>query len=158
MRWNLKYAIRSYISGSMWLVPLFAVLFYVVFQRITYAIGAWLLRTGRLDASRRRSSACPMAGARSLLETVVTLNLSFLVFTFGSLLVAIQVAGGQYTPRIIATTLLRDNVIRFTVGCFVFTMVFALRVLTRMDETVHQFNTFIAAVARDGSRSWSFSI
>ena len=30
---------------------------------------------------------------------------------FGSLLVAIQVASGQYTPRIIATTLLRDNVL-----------------------------------------------
>ena len=81
-----------------------------------------------------------------MLETVVTMNLSFLVFTFGSLLVAIQVAGGQYTPRIIATTLLRDNVIRFTVGCFVFTMVFALRVLTRMDETVDQFNTFLAGL------------
>ena len=49
MRWNLKYAIRSYISASMWLVPLSAMLFYMVFQRITYAIGAWLLRTGRLD-------------------------------------------------------------------------------------------------------------
>jgi len=34
-------------------------------------------------------------------ETVVTLNLSFLVFTFGSLLVAIQVAGGHYTHGII---------------------------------------------------------
>jgi hypothetical protein len=32
------------------------------------------------------------------------------VFTFGSLLVAIQVAGGQYTPRIIAATLLRKMV------------------------------------------------
>ena len=38
-----------------------------------------------------------------MLATVVTANLSFLVFTFSSLLVAIQVAGGQYTPRIIAT-------------------------------------------------------
>ena len=82
-----------------------------------------------------------------MLETIVTINLSFLVFTFGSLLVAIQVAGGQYTPRIIATTLLRDNAIRFTVGYFVFTLLFTLRVLTRMgDETVHQFNTFIAAM------------
>ena len=65
-----------------------------------------------------------------MLETIVTLNLSFVVFTFGSLLVAIQVAGGQYTPRIIATTLLRNNAIRFTVGYFVFTLLFTLRVLT----------------------------
>ena len=145
MRWNRKYAIKSYIRGSMWVVPLVAVVLYWVFHRITQAIGAWLVQTGRLD-ERTAFFGLSTAGARSLLETAVTLNLSFLVFTFGSLLVAIQVAGGQYTPRIIATTLLRDNVIRFTVGCFVFTLVFALRVLTRMDETVDQFNTFIAAM------------
>ena len=145
MRWNQKYAIKSYIRGSMWVVPLVAVVLYWVFHRITQAIGAWLVQTGRLD-EKTAFFGLSTAGARSLLETAVTLNLSFLVFTFGSLLVAIQVAGGQYTPRIIATTLLRDNVIRFTVGCFVFTLVFALRVLTRMDETVDQFNTFIAAM------------
>jgi len=145
MRWNTKYAIRSYISGSMWLVPLFALLLYTVFHRITYAIGGWMLESGYINAETS-FFGLSMAGARSMLETVVTLNLSFLVFTFGSLLVAIQVAGGQYTPRIIATTLLRDNVIRFTVGCFVFTLVFALRVLTKMDETVHQFNTWIAVM------------
>ena len=44
------------------------------------------------------------------------------MFTLGSLLVAIQVAGGQLTPRIIATTLLRNNVIRFAVGLFAFTL------------------------------------
>jgi uncharacterized membrane protein len=145
MRWNLNYAIKSYISHSMWLVPFFALLLYTVFQRVTYALGAWLLQTGWLD-EKTSFFGLAMAGARSMLETVITLNLSFLVFTFGSLLVAIQVAGGQYTPRIIATTLLRDNVIRFTVGFFVFTLVFALRVLSRMDEMVHQFNTWIAVI------------
>ena len=145
MRWNLKYAIRSYVSHSMWLVPFFALLLYTVFQRAMYALGAWLLRTGRID-EKTSFFGLAMSGARSMLETVVTMNLSFLVFTFGSLLVAIQVAGGQYTPRIIATTLLRDNVIRFTVSYFIFTLLFALRVLTRMDEIVHQFNTFIAGM------------
>ncbi|CAN7611690.1 hypothetical protein [Mesorhizobium sp. LjNodule214] len=42
--------------------------------------------------------------------------LTFIVFTFGSLLVAVQIAGGQMTPRIMAATLLRDNAIRFSVG------------------------------------------
>ena len=42
------------------------------------------------------------------LQTIITLTLSFLVFTFGSILVAIQVASGQLTPRIIATALLRE--------------------------------------------------
>ena len=62
MRWNLKYAIRSYISGSMWLVPVFAVLFYMVFHRITYAIGAWLLQTRRPDETNAfRMSGCSHA-------------------------------------------------------------------------------------------------
>jgi uncharacterized membrane protein len=90
--------------------------------------------------------ALPLAGARSLLETLITLNLSFLVFTFGSLLVAIQVAGGQYTPRIIATTLLRDNAIRTVVGVFVFTLAFCVRVLARMKDTVDQLDLFVAGL------------
>lgn len=145
MPWNRRYAIKSYIRASLWLVPFFALLAYWVVSRITHGIEGWLLRTGRIDETAFHGLS--MAGARSVLETIVTLNLSFLVFTFGSLLVAIQVAGGQYTPRIIATTLLRDNAIRFTVGYFVFTLLFAVRVLASMGgETVHQFNTFIAGV------------
>jgi uncharacterized membrane protein len=145
VRWNLKSATKHYVTGSMWLVPVFALLFYQLFVQITFAFEAWLLRTGRIDETSALLGLSP-TGARSMLETAVTLNLSFLVFTFGSLLVAIQVAGGQYTPRIIATTLLRDNVIRSTVGCFVFTLVYALRVLTRMDGNVQQFNTFLAVL------------
>ena len=136
---------RSYITGAMWPVPLLAILVYQLFHTAIYALNAWLVRIGLLD-EQTAFFALSSAGARSLLETAISANLSFLVFTFGSLLVAIQVAGGQYTPRIIATTLLRDNVIRFTVGLFVFTLVFALRVLTRMDETVPQLDTFVAAI------------
>jgi hypothetical protein len=43
-----------------------------------------------------------------LYNAIITLTLSCIVFTLGSLLAAIQIAGGQYTPRIIATTLLRN--------------------------------------------------
>ncbi|MHC1727242.1 MAG: DUF2254 domain-containing protein [Syntrophobacteraceae bacterium] len=146
MQWNRRYVIKSYIRASLWLVPFFAVVLYVVFHRITYGIGGWLLRTGQID-EKTAFFGLTMVGARSALDTIVTLNLSFLVFTFGSLLVAIQIAGGQYTPRIIATTLLRDNAIRFTVGYFVFTMLFTVRVLNKMGgEIVHQFNTFIAVM------------
>ena len=126
LRWDRKYVIMSYIRSSLWLVPFFAVLAYMAVTRITFSIGRWLLQNGLIDESTD-FLGLSMAGARTMLETIVTLNLSFVVFTFGSLLVAIQVAGGQYTPRIIATTLLRDNAIRCTVGYFVFTLLFTLR-------------------------------
>jgi uncharacterized membrane protein len=146
MRWNRQYLLKSYIRASLWLTPFLAILLYLVVTRITHRIGNWMLITGNID-EKTALLGLSMVGARSLLETIITTNISFLVFTFGSLLVAIQVAGGQYTPRIIATTLLRDNAIRLTVGYFVFTLLFAMRVLNRMGgEVVHQFNTFIAAV------------
>ena len=85
-----------------------------------------------------------MLGTQSILETIITLMLTFIVFTFGSLLVAIQVAGGQLTPRIIATTLLGDNAIRFTVGLFTFTLLFATGVLARLETTVPPGIGFIA--------------
>jgi len=78
------------------------------------------------------------AGSIAAMDTIVTLMVSFTVFTFGSMLVAIQVAGGQLTPRIIATTLLRDNAIRFTVGLFVFTLLFAAGTRARIGDDIPQ--------------------
>ena len=113
-------------------------------------VGA-LDRSAPLDSARARPRARPacarplarMAAVRAgplrravALPHQITLTLSFVVFTFGSLLVAIQVAGGQLTPRIIATTLLRDNVVRYSVGLFVFTLVFAVMALDRLDKVV----------------------
>ena len=85
-------------------------------------------------------------GARGMVNAIITLSLSFIVFTFGSLLIAIQVASGQYTPRIIATTLLRNNVIRYTVGLFVFTFVFEIKALNQTETVVPQLILFVAGL------------
>jgi len=143
MTWNRWYSLKSYIKSALWIVPLIALLFFMVFSRVTHGIESWLWRSGLIDQTTS-FMGYGMSGARSTLETIITLNMSFIVFTFGSLLVAIQVAGGQYTPRIIATTFLRDNAIRYSVGFFVFTLLFSLRTLNQMNETVHQFNMFIS--------------
>jgi uncharacterized membrane protein len=101
------------------------------------ALDAWL---------HWRLSGLAPAGATALYQTVITMTLSFLVFTFGSLLVAIQVAGGQLTPRIIATTLLRNNVVRYSVGLFVFTLVFAVQALNRQEASVAELVSLVTAV------------
>jgi hypothetical protein len=145
MQWNRRYVRRSYVSGSMWVVPLVALLLYAVFHRLVNALGNYLVEQGWASESVS-FLGLSATGARVQLELFITLNLSFIVFTFGSLLVAIQVAGGQYTPRIIATTLLRDNVIRTIVGVFLFTLAFAVRVLTRMEDTVKQLDVLVAGM------------
>jgi uncharacterized membrane protein len=86
------------------------------------------------------------AGAQALLQAVTTATLSFVVFTFGSMLIAIQVASGQLTSRIIATTLLRNDVVRYTVGLLVFTFFFAVSALDRTATTVPQLVLFVTAV------------
>jgi uncharacterized membrane protein len=86
------------------------------------------------------------SGGQAMLQTVTTMTLSFIVFTFGSLLVAIQVASGQLTPRVIATTLLRDNVVRYTVGLFVFSLLFAISVNNRIEGTGDQLVLVVAGV------------
>ena len=139
MSWKQRYKIRSYLRSSLWIIPVLAGMAERVFRVIVEMIEA---RTGWvwLDLG--------IGGAKALASTVITLSLSFVVFTFGSLLVAIQVASGQYTPRIIATTLLRDNVIRYTVALFVFTLLFSIRAINRIENSVPQL--FVCMIATLG--------
>ncbi|MGB8341807.1 MAG: DUF2254 domain-containing protein [Chthoniobacterales bacterium] len=139
MSWKLRNRIRSYLRSSLWIIPVFAGMAERIFRAIVQVIEAhtgWAWFDLGID------------GARALCNTVITLSLSFVVFTFGSLLVAIQVASGQYTPRVIATTLLRDNVIRYTVALFVFTLLFAVRAVNRLEGSVPQL--FLCVVASLG--------
>lgn len=81
-----------------------------------------------------------------MFQAAVSATLTFIVFTFGSLLVAVKVAGGQLTPRIIATILLRDRVVTYTVGLFIFTLLFALSAQDRLGASVNQLVAFLVAV------------
>jgi uncharacterized membrane protein len=137
MTWNRWYAVRSYVRSSLWVVPFIAMLLEQIALRIAIAI----------DSRLNWVPIWPLteAGTTAAMQTIITLTLSFLVFTFGSMLVAIQVASGQLSPRIIATTLLRDNVIRGTVGLFVFTMLFAIGAVSRPDSTAPRLLIWISA-------------
>ena len=137
MTWNRRYQVKSYLRSSLWVIPLVA----LPLQQVAWA----LART--LDTRLAwKGLGLGVTGAQAMFNAVITFTLSFIVFTFGSLLIAIQVAGGQYTPRIIATTLLRDNVIRYTVGLFVFTFLFAIKALNRTETTVHQLVAFVTGL------------
>ena len=135
MTWNRRYQVKSYIRSALWIIPFVALLLEQVAGKLASTLDAHLAWKGL---------GFGVDGAQALLNAIITLTLSFIVFTFGSLLVAIQVASGQYTPRIIATTLLRDNVIRYTAGLFVSTFLFRIRDLGRTETTVHQFIAFVA--------------
>jgi uncharacterized membrane protein len=137
MTWKRRYRLKSYLRSSLWIVPVAAVAVEQVFAAIVHGLDARLnLTLGGYGPD----------GAKAVCNAVITLALSFVVFTFGSLLVAIQVASGQYTPRIIATTLLRDDVIRYTVGLFVFSLLFAVKALNHIETKVPQLVTLVTGI------------
>ena len=133
--WNNIYRTTSYLRSALWVVPFIAILLVLIVAPILRWVDTWL---------GWRLAGLTVQGAQYLFQSVISLTLSFMVFTFGSLLVAIQVASGQLTPRIIATTLLRNNVVRYSVGLFVFTLVFAIVGLDRL-EKVNEIVTFVTA-------------
>jgi uncharacterized membrane protein len=137
MNWNRLYGIRSYLKSSLWVVPFIAIPLELIATRLFHWVDA------RLGWSFLDYTA---TGARALLEAIVTVTLSFMVFTFASLLVAIQVASAQMTPRIIATTLLRNDVVRYAVGLFMFTLMFALSAQNKLETDVHQLVIFLTAL------------
>jgi uncharacterized membrane protein len=137
LTWGRLYRTTSYLKSALWTVPLVAIALELLLSPLIHALDTW---------QRWNLSHLELAGATALYQTVITMTLSFLVFTFGSLLVAIQVAGGQLTPRIIATILLRNNVVRYSVGLFVFSLVFAVGALNRQVESVHELVATVTGI------------
>ena len=137
MSWSSWYALKNYVRSSYWVIPFLA----VVFEQITLRILLFLERHIDWFPVWPFSDGATM----SVLQAVISLVLSFIVFTFGSMLVAIQIASGQLTPRIIATTLLRDNVIRFTVGLFIFSLLLAIAAISRLDLPGPKLTVWAAA-------------
>ncbi len=113
------------------IVPLVALLLENAFIRLLFAFHDWLNWAPWFGTI--------ISGATEALNTVEGLTTAFIVFTFGSLLIVIQVTSGQLAPRLIATTLLRNSVIRCTVGLFTFSLMFAVGTGARFKTAVPEF-------------------
>jgi len=130
MSWSRWYAIKSYVWSTIWIAPVAA----VAVEQTTFRIAYW----ARLDFGGIPGFVVNRDGTIAVTDYVISASIAFIVFTFSSLLVAIQVASGQLTARIIATTLLRNRLIRSSVGIFVYALLLAIGVKARVD-TVPQF-------------------
>ena len=123
MSWNRRYAIKSYLLSTIWTVPVIALALEQVTFRIAYG--------KQFDFGWVPGFSLNREGTIAAADYVIASTIAFIVFTFSSLLVAIQVASGQLTSRIIATTLLRDTGIRLSVALFVYALALAIGVKGR---------------------------
>jgi uncharacterized membrane protein len=113
----------------MWFVPGMFVAGAFVLSRLTVALDraldlretpSWLL-SANADA------------AATLSATVAAAMLTFLGVVFATTLVAIQLAGGQYSPRIVRV-FVRSRLTHLTLGTFLATFVFALNGLVSIRD------------------------
>src|SRR5262249_38069146 len=82
--------------------------------------------------------------ARAILGTMASSMFTFIVFVSSALLVAVQLASSQLTPRIIAIVF-KDPVTKFSLTVFVFTFTFSLAALVRIAGTVPLLTAHLAA-------------
>jgi uncharacterized membrane protein len=125
MRWNRRYAIKSYLLSTVWTAPVVA----LVLEQITFRIAY----VHQVDFGSLPGFVFDREGTIAAADYVIASSIVFIVFTFSSMLVAIQVASGQLSPRIIATTLLRDKALRRSVALFVYALLLAVAVKSRVD-------------------------
>ena len=147
MEWNRKYSLRSYLRSALWVVPVLAYVTSFIAIRIVGYLDDWLQWSWQWKME--------VGTVQSVLQGLVGATISFIVFAFSSLLVAIQVASAQLSPRIIATTLLRDNTIRLVVALFVLTLSFGLGTLARSQAQV-QYLLLTCAVVLAGTSTVAF--
>jgi uncharacterized membrane protein len=82
-----------------------------------------------------------LQGARAAVGLVAAAMLTFVVFFFSVLLLTIQIASGSLSPRIIARPF-QSSFLKASLGLFVFTFVYSISVLGRLEERVLQLPVF----------------
>jgi uncharacterized membrane protein len=138
MSWLQRYRVRHFLHYSFWLVPLVWMLAAI----IALPVVRWLdIETGW------RLFNYSEEGARQILNGLSSSMLTFMVFAVSALLLALQLASSALSPRIIAGAF-ANRVPQFSIGVFVFSYVFALGALARV-ETGHvpQLVVFVAILS-----------
>lgn len=134
MTWKQRHALRQFLRSSLWPIPLACMVLAPLVARLTL----WIDReTGwTLDIS--------VDAARAVVSTLEGSLLAFMVFIFSFLLVAVQLASAQFSPRVIAR-IFRDPVTKAALGVFVFDYTFSLVVLSRIEHPVAMLTGVITA-------------
>lgn len=137
MTWQVRYRLRQLLHSSFWLTPAICIVVGILFGMLTRWIdGATHLSFLNLSPD----------GARNLLSSLSSSLLTFLVFVVSSMLLIVQIASGQLTPRIIAMTFSNRTAQR-TLGFFVFNYTYTLSILARIEDSVPQLSVGLSVIS-----------
>lgn len=120
MNWLQSDRISLYMRNSIWLFPVVS-----IFPGM--AAAALLVRVERFFGLE---TDIGIDTARTIMGTVATSTLNLVVLVCSAVLVAVQLASGQLTPRII-TLIYRNTCRKIALAIFVFTFTFSITMLAR---------------------------
>ena len=134
MTWLQRYQLRRMFRWSLWYLPalaMLAVLLVAPFVRwVDHAIGwSWFNLTPD--------------GARSILGAFTGSMLTFIVFVVSSMLIVVQLASAQLTPRVIAMAF-SDRKFKWVLAAFTFTYAYTIAAAGRVENVTPQLPVALA--------------
>src|ERR1051325_9119617 len=134
MTWLQRYRIRHYLRNSLWVWPVVTMVVAIVAVRLLSILEAWIGWGPGPNTGMALAVLGALAGAM----------FTFIVFLCSSLLLVVQLASAQLTPRVIGT-MFRDRIIKLSMSIFVFSFTFSLAAMVQITSTVPILVAHIAA-------------
>jgi uncharacterized membrane protein len=134
MSWLQRYRLREFFTTSLWFVPVISMLMGVGVSRVMRIVDElthWTLLGFGVD------------GGKAVLSIATQSTLSIIIFAASVILVVVQIASSQLSPRIIAR-IFRDRITKMIIGLFIFTYMYTLAVLGRTEATINQLSLAVA--------------
>src|SRR5512137_226803 len=133
MSWLQRYRLSDYFRRSVWVLPVLG---------MVVALGAVRILHGIETAMGWESSFDPST-TLTLLGTLASSMFTLIVFVCSALLITVQLASAQLTPRVIGPVL-QNRVTKLSLTLFVFTFAFTLAALVRIKGTVPLLTGYVA--------------
>ena len=134
MTWLQRYQLRRMFRWSLWHLPALAMLTVLLVaplvRWVDHAIGwSWFNLTPD--------------GARSILGAFTASMLTFVVFVVSSMLIVVQLASAQLTPRVIAMAF-SDRKFKWVLAAFTFTYAYTIAAAGRVEDVTPQLPVALA--------------
>jgi uncharacterized membrane protein len=134
MTWLQRYRVRRFLRNSIWFAPVVGMLIALPAVRVL----VWF------DRAAGSESGYDADAARTVLTTLAASMFTFIVFISSSLLIVVQLASAQLSPRVIGIVF-RDPITRSALTLFVFTFTATLAVLIRVRDAAPVISCQFAA-------------
>jgi uncharacterized membrane protein len=132
--WTWRYRARLYLRNTLWIPPVLGMVLGLVAARVVGRAGAVVGHESTLDPD----------AARTVLVTLASSMFTFIVFVSSTLLLALQLASAQLTPRAIAL-IFRDPVAKCSSTLFTFTFTFVIAIVVRISGPMALLEARLAA-------------